>query len=399
MPTLTPTDHTADTPIDTFISYSSADRPFTRDLRDWLEDIGYRTWFDRDQIHVGDYFGTEIVKGLRRAKSLILICTDTSLMSDNCHCEIATAWNVGIRHFFPIWINPPKGYPPRFELILSKFQYLETFGRSEEEWREQLRVAVLKQGIRPDSALPPKPTKAELSQAASSKDWLEFIRLCQLSLRHSDSPIMRKNLVTARRELEIEEDRFRDDLQRDPRNPELWRLYLQRYPNGSRSEYARFALSHHLPIPELRSYLTDCIRRGGVDNIDGDAWLIAAGIVHLRLRNFKAALDLFQQVIDRDPTNGAAVFHKVVAQIADWTLANLVLERVRRMESQLQTSLELNPDCGMPYLLAFWLVRNYYEPKKLKSPFGTGAQLWDQAKQCGSIMSDYENLSKILVSH
>src|SRR5262245_27394229 len=63
-----------------FISYAKTDRPLALKLATMLEAEGWTTWWDTN-LAVGDDFGPKITPELDRARTVIVIWTDTSTKS------------------------------------------------------------------------------------------------------------------------------------------------------------------------------------------------------------------------------------------------------------------------------------------------------------------------------
>jgi hypothetical protein len=62
-----------------FISHASADKRFARKLRKELEKYGYRTWFDEEDIDVGDSIYESIQLALDMCDFIIIVFSKISL--------------------------------------------------------------------------------------------------------------------------------------------------------------------------------------------------------------------------------------------------------------------------------------------------------------------------------
>src|SRR5579859_6517360 len=70
-----------------FISYSRIDVEFAHRLRAWIHTLGYKTWFDQDNIAEGVYWPDAIDSGLKSSDVVIGIMTPASLASRNVKNE------------------------------------------------------------------------------------------------------------------------------------------------------------------------------------------------------------------------------------------------------------------------------------------------------------------------
>ena len=64
-----------------FISYSSADRSFVRDLNKRLKRSGYDTWLDEHELVAGDALSTKIAEGVRGARVVLVVVSASSVRS------------------------------------------------------------------------------------------------------------------------------------------------------------------------------------------------------------------------------------------------------------------------------------------------------------------------------
>ena len=63
---------------DVFLNYASNDRPFAKELYEFLKKNGFDVWFDRENIEGGDEWQREINNGLRRMEIMVSILTKES---------------------------------------------------------------------------------------------------------------------------------------------------------------------------------------------------------------------------------------------------------------------------------------------------------------------------------
>ncbi len=61
---------------DTFLSYTSSDRPFVRSIYDYLTRMGLKVWFDEENNRPGDNWMTGIYQGMESAKTCVVFFRD-----------------------------------------------------------------------------------------------------------------------------------------------------------------------------------------------------------------------------------------------------------------------------------------------------------------------------------
>lgn len=64
-----------------FISYSSSNKDFVRELASDLTDLGHQTWFNEKEIHVGDCIATKIELGILEADFVIVALSQQAVKS------------------------------------------------------------------------------------------------------------------------------------------------------------------------------------------------------------------------------------------------------------------------------------------------------------------------------
>jgi len=74
-----------------FISYSHADKPFVRRLRERLQTHGIRSYLDERKMLPGDDIKTELERGTNEWDKLVVCCSKHSLSSQWVEFEIKTA--------------------------------------------------------------------------------------------------------------------------------------------------------------------------------------------------------------------------------------------------------------------------------------------------------------------
>ena len=77
-----------------FISHSSQDDGFVRELRDALEDLGYDGWIDSRELRGGDLLWPEIEKAIEDASAYAVVVSPASLQSKWVGKEVARALEI-----------------------------------------------------------------------------------------------------------------------------------------------------------------------------------------------------------------------------------------------------------------------------------------------------------------
>src|SRR3989442_988531 len=81
--------------LDVFISYSRRDKKFALRLVGALEQRGYTTWFDKNDVFPAGKFWEDINAGIEEAGAFIFILSPDSLVSENCKKELKYAGECG----------------------------------------------------------------------------------------------------------------------------------------------------------------------------------------------------------------------------------------------------------------------------------------------------------------
>lgn len=95
------TDYFQGKPPDIFISYSSQDRSFVKDLGGALKKADLGIWVDHDNIPIATNWKKEVAEGIRAAHTFIFVITSYSLASKHCGWELQQARRHG-RRIIPI---------------------------------------------------------------------------------------------------------------------------------------------------------------------------------------------------------------------------------------------------------------------------------------------------------
>ena len=377
-----------------FVSYSSRDRDIVHPLADWLLGTGIGVWLDRDQIPPGKYFGTEIVRGIRSAKVVLLMCSPHSLKSEIVFREVSLALNVQVYQMVPIWLsrvsgNPVDAYPERFQLALSHVQCLFTAGIPPSVWYPQLIGILGGLGVRP-GPIPGPAAFPAYTAAVANRDWPRVVELGTALLRaRPGHPNLIQGVENARGWLEHERSALLDRIRANP-TPADWEAYLARFPGESLADHAKFRLAADLPLNTLGPFLIRCDRSTDAGSV------VAGAIARLRLKDHSTALQTLERTRTADPMNSAAAYYLALGLVAATGLRKLILERLERVNELLQLARSLAPECGFPDLLTAFLAREYYEPRRMRSPFGKSDELFQRAMDAGLTPSDYTALSQII---
>ncbi|MBM3459524.1 MAG: TIR domain-containing protein, partial [Armatimonadetes bacterium] len=128
-----------------FISFSSRDRPAALRIVDLLEAAGVSVWLDQTRIVGGANYGSEIVRGVKNCRVLLLICSNASLRSRNVKQEIQLAWKYE-RPYLPLLLERT-GFPEQVEYWLEGWQWVEVLDRPPAEWLPEVLRALAAAGV------------------------------------------------------------------------------------------------------------------------------------------------------------------------------------------------------------------------------------------------------------
>ncbi len=127
-------------PNDVFISYSRRDEDFIKQLYQSLIDQGISTWYDRENIRVGNQWATEIVEGIRDCKVFVLSLSPDSTASVNVRKEVDLAQRYQKQIVPLVW--RPTEIPVAMEYQLAGIQWIEFNETVSEEKFSQLANVV-----------------------------------------------------------------------------------------------------------------------------------------------------------------------------------------------------------------------------------------------------------------
>ena len=94
-----------------FISYSSADRDFARELANNLRMLGHITWMDDEEIRWGESLINRTQQELRSASAVVALLSDASKSSQWVSFELGAATALGKKMFPVVLSNDPEVIP------------------------------------------------------------------------------------------------------------------------------------------------------------------------------------------------------------------------------------------------------------------------------------------------
>jgi len=104
---------------DAFISHSSKDKiEYVYQLRNLMEEYGYKVWLDEDNIITGDNILNEIKKGIKDSLSVVLILTQHFFDSSWTSLETGLALSNSSIQIIPVIVDIPKS------IIAEKYPFL-----------------------------------------------------------------------------------------------------------------------------------------------------------------------------------------------------------------------------------------------------------------------------------
>lgn len=118
-----------------FISHSSADKPIVREIEKLLKPHA-NTWFDENNIKVGDSISAAIDNGLENCDAIILCFSENTKNSDWVRREYSYAMHEGIQ-ILPVRLDGSKPPP-----TLQDTNYIDFPGASLEKFIEALKSAI-----------------------------------------------------------------------------------------------------------------------------------------------------------------------------------------------------------------------------------------------------------------
>ncbi|MDP3738269.1 MAG: toll/interleukin-1 receptor domain-containing protein [Hyphomonadaceae bacterium] len=112
-----------------FISYAHADSGAVEPVVKIVEQSGREVWIDKGGIQAGEGWAGEIVRAIKGAKSVVVMCSSHAFESDHIKREVYLADRYK-KPMFPVFLEAAK-MPEDFEYFFAGVQWLELFRLSE----------------------------------------------------------------------------------------------------------------------------------------------------------------------------------------------------------------------------------------------------------------------------
>ncbi|MBP9235106.1 MAG: toll/interleukin-1 receptor domain-containing protein [Hyphomonadaceae bacterium] len=108
-----------------FISYAHADNAAVEPVVSAVKDAGRDVWIDKGGINPGDNWAGEIVRGIKGAKGVMVLCSPSAFESDHIKREVYLADRYK-KPMLPVFIADAQP-PEDFEYFFAGVQWLELF--------------------------------------------------------------------------------------------------------------------------------------------------------------------------------------------------------------------------------------------------------------------------------
>lgn len=128
------------TPTAVFISYSHADTGKVEPVVKIVEQSGREVWIDKGGIQAGEGWAGEIVRAIKGAKSVVVMCSPHAFESDHIKREVYLADRYK-KPMFPVFLEAAK-MPEDFEYFFAGVQWLELFRLSEADRADAITKAL-----------------------------------------------------------------------------------------------------------------------------------------------------------------------------------------------------------------------------------------------------------------
>lgn len=128
-----------------FISYSRKDEAQAGYLVARLTKDGISTWIDTAEIGTGLQWMEEIARAIKSCTVLALLVSEDSVESEKVVKEVSFALQQN-KKILPLYLEPTV-IPPALELPLAGLQYLELYGKPQEEIYEKILKALDRLGV------------------------------------------------------------------------------------------------------------------------------------------------------------------------------------------------------------------------------------------------------------
>lgn len=103
--------------------------------------------------------------------------------------------------------------------------------------------------------------------------------------------------------------------------------------------------------------------------------LLGLGLCYLQMYSYPLAQKCFEQIIESSPEVSQAYYYYALSNMKARRLMTLSLNEVRRLETYLNTAVQLDGEIPQYKLLLAMLKRDYYETNGMKVPPPTAAEL------------------------
>jgi hypothetical protein len=123
-----------------FVSYSHADSPTVVPVVEVVKTNGNEIWMDKAGIQAGDGWAGEIVRAIKGAKGVLVMCSAHAFESDHVKREVYLADRYK-KPLLPVFIEPAE-LPEDFEYFFAGLQWLELHKTPEAERGAALAKAV-----------------------------------------------------------------------------------------------------------------------------------------------------------------------------------------------------------------------------------------------------------------
>jgi adenylate cyclase len=139
-----------------FVSYSRNDKDRVLELVAKLRAAGVSLWVDQSGIDAATRWGEQIVNALESAKVLLLMVTESAVLSDNVAKEVVLV-SERKGYILPVHLEPTQ-IPPALKYQLAGIQHIEYFNRDDSN--ENLR-AILRSLERSGVTIAPPPRESK----------------------------------------------------------------------------------------------------------------------------------------------------------------------------------------------------------------------------------------------
>ena len=108
-----------------FISYAHADNSAVEPVVSAIKEAGRDVWIDKGGINPGENWAGEIVRGIKSAKGVMVMCSPSAFESDHIKREVYLADRYK-KPMLPVFIADAQP-PEDFEYFFAGVQWLELF--------------------------------------------------------------------------------------------------------------------------------------------------------------------------------------------------------------------------------------------------------------------------------